>query len=154
MNIYSNLNKSLCEIFDVQYNPNEYYGEPDIIPMFGPVCGELHPMYGLKHSQESRKQMSESAKRVMNLPEMKKLNSKLQKIAQSNPIVVEKKKKSNSWRSKPVYGWHPEFTNNQKVVYQSIRDFCHKTGTNRSVVNGILLGKYKQSFGWCCEYII
>jgi len=32
MSIYSKLNKSLCEIFDVEYNSNEYYGEPDIVP--------------------------------------------------------------------------------------------------------------------------
>ncbi len=82
MSIYHTLNKSLCEIFDVEYNPNEVYGEPNIIPFKrneipswnkGMVLsdehkqaisesriGEKNPMFGVKHSEEYKQKMSES----------------------------------------------------------------------------------------------
>ena len=142
-------NKRMCEIFGVEYTPMEEHS----FVVEGKVCrGELHPMYGLKHTKESKQKNSESIRKIMNSPKMKALNSKLQKVAQRKPEVIEKKKKGNEWRSKPIYGWHPEITNNSKVLYRSIRDFCQQTGTNRSVVSGILTGKYKQSFGWFCQY--
>ena len=149
---WDNFGQKLCQIFDTEFKSTP---APEPIKMEKmSLSGELHPMFGLRHTEESRKQNSESIKRIMNTPEMKELNSCIQKISQNKPEVIEKKKKANEWRSTAIYGWHPEKTNNQLILFKSIRDFCQQTGSNRSVVYGILKGQYKQSFGWSCKYAI
>jgi hypothetical protein len=141
--------ENLCSLFDIEFQSIKF--EPIEVEGF-PICGNLHPMFGLTHSESTRKKLSESTKRMMLLPGMKERNSELQKISQSKTDVIEKKKKSNEWRSVAIYAWHEELTKNQEILYRSVRDFCQKTGANRSVVYGILSGKYKQSFGWRCKY--
>lgn len=80
MSIYHTLNKSLCELFDVEYNPIDDY-EPNIVPFDKDIpswnkgmtlseehkqaiseskIGEKNPMFGVKHSDEYKRKMSES----------------------------------------------------------------------------------------------
>ena len=55
MSIYHTLNKSLCEIFDVEYNPKDDYEQPIVIPDDNPFgVGQLNPFYGKKHTNETK----------------------------------------------------------------------------------------------------
>ena len=105
MNIYSNLNKSLCELFDVEYNPNEVYGEPNIEPHNSPGCWTK----GLKLTVEHKQAIRES---LLGNKHSKKTNLKKSVALKGKPLSEETKKKmsivskgkpkSNEHRSKII----------------------------------------------------
>ena len=71
MNIYSNSNQRLCELFDVEYNPNEKDDyEPNIEP-FENCRGGYFDMTGIPQSEEHKKARSEALKGNVNCGHMR-----------------------------------------------------------------------------------
>jgi hypothetical protein len=57
MSIYSN--ELLCNLFDTDYNPEDYIGEPNVVPIQNYI---VFDRTGIKHSEESKKKISDAQK--------------------------------------------------------------------------------------------
>lgn len=71
MNIYHTLNKSLCELFNVEYNPNEIFDYESNIEPFEKCRGGYFDMTGIPQSEEHKKARSKALKGNVNCGHMK-----------------------------------------------------------------------------------
>jgi len=91
------------------------------------MAGENNPFYGKKHTDETKKKLSESKKKTHNSPEF---------------LVKHRARYAN----KGYELLTPE--GNRVIIETSVNEFCQKNGLNTSAIFNVLKGKYKQHLGW------
>lgn len=174
MNIYSvsqKLNKNLSELFDVPYNPNIDLDE-DIESIknnsFATNVGENNPNYGLKHSDEWKKEASERVSGTKNPMYGKKkdpiLNEKHRNfLLTKNPMWDEDIKRKNALartgrKAKPETlqkmsdslskEWTFLSPQNEIVKIKNLKKFCENQGLQVGNMHNVATGKVKQHKGW------
>lgn len=96
----------------------------------------IHPMLGKKHSNETRKKMSEKRKKFRYTEEQKKQLS----------IIRCHKKPSNAKRWKVI---SPE---GKEIIVFGLREFCRKNNLSQSHMFNVAKGNGKHHKNWKCEY--
>jgi hypothetical protein len=165
------LNKSLSEIFDVPYDPNIDLAE-DIESIknnsYATNVGENNPNYGLKHTDEWKKEASERVSGQKNPMYGKKKDPILHEkhrefLLTKNPMWDENIKRKSvlartGRKAKPETlqkmsdslskEWTLLSPQNEIVKIKNLKKFCENLGLDVSNMHKVTTGKYKQHKGW------
>jgi hypothetical protein len=176
MNIYQkqkiSLNKALCELFNVNYDPDEIIdSEPNIEPSINTcTVGELNPFYGHKHTEEWKNQASKRNMGNKNsqygIPKtiewknkqsvfMKNNNPmkdpEVAKRVNSSKIGVKIKKETVNKIAEAIAKlWTVTSPTGEIFNIKNLNKFCRENGLDTSNLHGVAMGKKKHHKGWKC----
>lgn len=157
MNIYSTSNQRLCELLDVEYNPNEVHTEPNIEP-FENCRGGYFDMTGIPQSEEHKRARSEALKNNVNCGHMKgktwseetkRKMSESAKLRNQNPEYIRKQSESKNHMKTEYLVISPT---GQTFEVFGINQFCKNNDLAHSAMVAVAKGKRKHHKNWKCEY--
>ena len=138
MSIYHTLNKSLCELFGVEYNPTDDY-KPNIVP-FENCRGGYFDLTGKPQTEDHKKARSEALKGNIVCGWMKGKTwpkETIQKMSESankrneNPEYIKKQSEAKKHLKTKYLVTNP---NGEKYEIVGINQFCKENDLTHSVM--------------------